>query len=100
MMPATDKLTAVFDTPFFGAEDYPFVERMPLVCWVLIDDGHEQTIEGIVVDGTGQLNFATNCKGFLGYGYPGDDNRWSHKIDWINIGNEYRHQKQNEPALS
>ena len=28
MMPATDKLTAIFDTPSFGAEDYPFVERM------------------------------------------------------------------------
>ena len=62
MMLATDKLAAVFDTPSFGAEDYPFVERMPLVCCVLIDDVHEQTIKGIVVDGTGQLNFDRTVK--------------------------------------
>ena len=99
MMPATAKWAAIFDTSSFGAQDYPFAGRMPLVYWVLIDDGHEQTIEGIVVDDTRQLNFAENCKGFLGYGHPGDDNRWSHKIDWVNKGNEYRAQKENEPAL-
>jgi hypothetical protein len=100
LLPVTNNMTAVFDTPSFGAKAAPWQERMPLVCWALVEHAGVQAIEGIVIDSTGRLTFAKSCKHFLGFGYPGDDNRWAHKIHWDKIGNEYRQQLPQQESES
>ena len=103
LLPVTNNMAAVFDTPSFGAKAAHWQERMPLVCWALVEQAGVQAIEGVVIDSTGRLTFAKNCEHFLGFGYPGDDNRWAHHIHWDKIGNAYREklqQQKSEPALT
>ncbi len=70
LIPTTENISALFDAAAFGSQAMPFNERKTLIFWALMDNGHEQFIEGVIIDATNRLSFARNSEGFIGYAYP------------------------------
>jgi len=48
----------------------------PVVCWALVREDQGSNIQGVIVDSKGQLGFAKNYTGFLGYNSPGSSIMW------------------------